>query len=198
MIRYLLIFITFNVFSQDTLINMKFFKILYSIDKKCPKEVYYRAHNDKCCSRIGKDFYTNNRIQTSTDIDYLHNVYDKGHLVPAASMSFSCEALDSTFSYLNCSLQHFKLNRGFWANLEWYERVLVSIGYEVDVTAGTLHINGTQKSRSGAQIPTHFYKIIRYVDETEVYLFENDECSGHFNDYRTKLEFLNFLKQQSK
>jgi hypothetical protein len=38
-------------------------------------------------SRKGLDFFTNDSIHTSNSADYYKNVYDKGHLAPAASFS---------------------------------------------------------------------------------------------------------------
>tara|TARA_B100000795_G_C22356445_1_gene270749 strand:- start:75 stop:242 length:168 start_codon:yes stop_codon:yes gene_type:complete len=46
---------------------------------------------------------------------------DKDHLAPTADFNFSYEKLKATFNFLNCALQHEKLNRGPWKNLEKYE-----------------------------------------------------------------------------
>ena len=44
------------------------------------------------------------------------------HLSPATDFNCSYEKLRATFTFLNCALQHEKLNRGAWKNLEEYER----------------------------------------------------------------------------
>jgi DNA/RNA endonuclease G (NUC1) len=60
--------------------------------------------------------------KTSDTRDYL-NVYDRGHLAPAAD--FNCDLASlRTFTYLNCALQYDELNRGVWRLLEEHERVL--------------------------------------------------------------------------
>ena len=75
-------------------------------------------------SRNGLNFKKDNKFLgiTSDNLDYYKNVWDKGHLVPAADFNCNYEKLRATFSYLNCALQHEKLNRGPWKNLERYER----------------------------------------------------------------------------
>jgi endonuclease G len=68
------------------------------------------------------DFYTEKNIKTSDANDYAKNIYDKGHLAPAASFSDNMENLKQTFSYLNCMLQDQYMNRGEWRLLEEQER----------------------------------------------------------------------------
>jgi endonuclease G len=68
------------------------------------------------------DFYTEKNIHTSNAEDYAKNIYDKGHLAPAASFSDNMENLKQTFSYLNCMLQDQYMNRGEWRLLEEQER----------------------------------------------------------------------------
>ena len=70
------------------------------------------------------DFYTCDSIITSDGKDYENNVYDKGHLAPAADFSCDRETLYKTFTYLNCSLQQENLNRTTWRLLEEREREL--------------------------------------------------------------------------
>ena len=65
-------------------------------------------------NRGSMDFYTEKDIKTSDAADYKSNVYDKGHLAPAATFSDNMENLKQTFSYLNCALQDQYMNRGEW------------------------------------------------------------------------------------
>jgi endonuclease G len=68
------------------------------------------------------DFYTEKNIKTSDANDYAKNIYDKGHLAPAASFSDNMENLKQTFSYLNCMMQDQYQNRTEWRLLEEQER----------------------------------------------------------------------------
>ena len=125
-------------------------------------------------SRKGLDFYINDSIKTSDDNDYLNNVYDKGHLAPAASFNCNEKNLYLTFSYLNCVLQHEKLNRGVWRYLEIYERNL-SKGAEVKVVINVIFSDEPKKVAGGASIPEAFIKKIYLNGELyESYYFKNE------------------------
>tara|TARA_A100001037_G_scaffold303765_1_gene338630 strand:- start:3154 stop:3756 length:603 start_codon:yes stop_codon:yes gene_type:complete len=121
-------------------------------------EVIYCLENGE--SRGGLGFYKNDSIYTSDKHDYYKNVWDKGHMVPAASQNCTRKSIKETFSYLNCALQYYKLNQGVWKQLEEYERSLstdfnVTVIIEVDFNNLTL-----QKLKTGATIPIGFYKTI--------------------------------------
>jgi endonuclease G len=137
-------------------------------------------------SRSGMDFFTNDTIYTSNNLDYQNNVYDKGHLAPAADFNCNREMLLSTFSYLNCCLQNQYLNRGTWRLLESYERelaktntVLVKIVLVFDKTS--------IKLPTGATVPSGFYKYITVNGVTTKYFFKNEKpTSSDFKLYIVK------------
>ena len=106
-------------------------------------------------SREGLNFYTNDSIKTSDDGDYSDNVYDKGHLAPAAAFNCDKKNLYLTFSYLNCVLQHEKLNRGVWRYLELYERNLSKEG-DVKIVIDVIFSDNPKKVTGGASIPEAF------------------------------------------
>ena len=99
------------------------FTVLYSETKEQPTTLTYRSTNrPKNVDRGNMNFYTEKDYHTSDNADYYRNIYDKGHLAPAATFSDSMENLKQTFSYLNCALQDQYLNRGEWRLLEEQER----------------------------------------------------------------------------
>jgi endonuclease G len=121
------------------------------------------------------DFYTVDSIKTSDAKDYLKNVYDKGHLAPAADFNCTKEMLKQTFSYLNCALQNQYLNRGVWRILEEYERELAK-KEKVSVAIYLVFDQKSQKLPTGATVPTGFYKYI-YLEtskKTIKYYFPNE------------------------
>ena len=94
-------------------IKTSIFDVVYSEVLQQPKWVEYNVLCvDGNISRKGLDFYPVKGIVTSTSEDYENNIYDKGHLAPAADFNCNKDYLKQTFSYLNCVLQHEKLNRG--------------------------------------------------------------------------------------
>jgi endonuclease G len=118
------LFVTLTVFSQDTVrVKNQVFEVLYSQSLEQPLWLKYRSTNRPTnVNRGTMDFYTEKNIKTSDANDYAKNIYDKGHLAPAASFSDNMENLKQTFTYLNCMMQDQYQNRGEWRLLEEQER----------------------------------------------------------------------------
>ena len=110
--------------AQDTIrVKNNVFEVLYSQKLEQPLWLKYRSTNRPTnVNRGSMDFYTEKNIKTSDANDYAKNIYDKGHLAPAASFSDNMENLKQTFSYLNCMMQDQYQNRGEWRLLEEQER----------------------------------------------------------------------------
>lgn len=134
-------------------------------------------------TRNGLDFYKPNGIHTSDDADYYNNEWDKGHLAPAADYKCDQDAMDATFTYLNCALQQEKLNRGTWKHLEEFERGLTQFG-DVRVTIEVDFPEQLERVPAGAAIPSGFYKQIMVGDSMWCYWFPNKvPTSSDFRDY---------------
>jgi DNA/RNA endonuclease G (NUC1) len=123
---YILLLITlFSITTKGQNIQIKtsIFEVLYSQTLEQPMWLIYKSNNRPTnVNRGSMDFYTEKGIKTSDAADYKSNVYDKGHLAPAATFSDNMENLKQTFSYLNCALQDQYMNRGEWRLLEEQER----------------------------------------------------------------------------
>jgi hypothetical protein len=90
-------------FSQraDVLVKTDIFTVHYSEVFQQPLNIEYTVLcPNGTASRKGMDFYTNDSIITSDNADYENNIYDKGHLAPAAAFTCNTQMLHKTFSYL--------------------------------------------------------------------------------------------------
>lgn len=179
----------FQLYAQkDTFVVRPSFEVLYSQKKKQPLVLKYNVVNTPCAAtRHGMDFYPEAGIITSGDVDYVNNVWDKGHYAPAASFCQSKDLINSTFSYLNCALQHYKLNRGPWKQLEAQERIWAQSGM-VKVEIQSVFDKTLNLTPGGADIPDGFIKIITITKTGEIrkYYFPNKECSGDPEQFRMK------------
>jgi len=140
-------------------------------------------------SRSGMDFYVPDDIDfvTSDDDDYSDNVWDKGHMAPAAAFSCTKEELRTTFSYLNSALQHEGLNRGTWSRLEEFERNLAVFYPDLLVEIHVLFGEDAEELSTGALIPTGFRKILSFDGKSHVFEFPNESTTGtDFMDYLKK------------
>ena len=171
-----------KVFFQNTI-----FKGEYSEVLEQPLWIEYKVLcPNGTAPRKGMDFYTNDSIHTSSNLDYENNVYDKGHLAPAADFNCTVPMLYSTFTYLNCCLQNQYLNRGVWRLLESHERELAKTK-NVYVKIILVFDNKSIKLPTGATVPTGFYKYIMVDGITTKYYFKNEKPnSSDFKLYMVK------------
>ena len=156
-------------------VTTSIFTVLYSETKEQPITLTYRSTNrPKNVDRGSMNFYTEDEYHTSDNADYYRNIYDKGHLAPAATFSDSRENLKQTFSYLNCALQDQYLNRGEWRLLEEQERKWDDES-DLTVKIDLIWDEGFIILPTGGHVPTDMIKHI-YFEKTgswKCFEFEN-------------------------
>ena len=165
---------------QIKTIKTDIFTVVYSEIAQQPLELtYIVACPNGTFSRSGKSFWVPEGISTSDDKDYKDNVYDKGHLAPAASFSCTKESLHQSFSYLNSVLQHQGLNRGPWKELERFERDLAKV-HSLVLVIITIHFDDEMGLLpTDARVPTGFTKkIFTGSSDSLVFHFPNSNVSG--------------------
>jgi endonuclease G len=173
-----LILINLSSFSQDDVrVKNQVFEVLYSQKLESPLWLKYRSTNRPTnVNRGTMDFYTEKNIHTSNADDYTKNIYDKGHLAPAASFSDNMENLKQTFSYLNCMLQDQYMNRGEWRLLEEQERkwddnenltIIIKVFFDKQV----------KRLPTNAAIPSHMQKHIYFEKQNvwKCFVFLNEK-----------------------
>lgn len=172
------IFLTIPLYGQPKTIKTDIFTVMYSEEYEQPLMVTYMVlcpNGD--ASRNGLDFRKYDGVHTSDNDDYKNNPYDKGHMAPAADFNCDREMVRSTFSYLNCALQHEGLNRGPWKELERFERDLAKLYPNVEVYI-KVHFDSDKKVSGGATIPTGFTKIITFECGEYSFYFPNEDVAG--------------------
>ena len=138
------------------------FKAVYSEVLEQPLWVEYTSENRPTkASRKGLDFYTVTDIHTSDAQDYANNIYDKGHMAPAATFADSPEHMKATFSYINCALQNERLNRGEWRLLEEQERTWDDT-QNLKIKIECIFSDNSVKLPTGATVPDAFKKHINF------------------------------------
>lgn len=164
-------------------IQTPIYQVTYSETKEQPIQLTYLSSNRvKNVDRGSMNFYTDKEIHTSDNADYYRNVWDKGHLAPAATFSDSRENLRMTFSYLNCALQNQYLNRGAWRLLEeqerkWDDQEELKVTIKIEFSDSILP--------TGATIPSRFIKCIEFTDSNNIrcYSFPNERPTKDWEEY---------------
>ena len=182
----LLLLASLTLFGQKTVVvDKKIYKVVYSQKYQNPLSVTYKLYKPKSNVKRGSmDFHKEEGIITADDHDYSDNVYDKGHLAPAETFSDTQENLVLTFSYLNCAVQHYKLNRGVWKSLEEKERQWAYID-SLLVVNKVIFKKPFHPMKNGAYIPDYFEKSITFMSTgiKRVYRFPNVEPISKDVDY---------------
>jgi DNA/RNA endonuclease G (NUC1) len=161
----------------EVIVENPVFKVWYNEIYEQPMKVVYTSTNRvKNVDRGSMNFYTDSEVHTSDNKDYYRNVWDKGHLAPAATYSDSYENLKLTFSYLNCALQNQYLNRGEWRLLEEQERDWDD-EQNLTITVELVFDEGHEVLPTGGHIPTDMVKHIFFeTDEVwRCFAFENEK-----------------------
>lgn len=120
---------------------------------------------------------------TAENGDYTRTGFDRGHLAPAADMSWSRKAMDESFFMSNISPQSPQLNRGIWKELEELVREWAVTDSAILIATGPL-LNPKLKrlGKNRVAIPNAFYKVIVSPHGKEPkgigFIFENRGYKG--------------------
>jgi len=173
---------------NEVIVENPVFKVWYSEVKEQPTKLVYTSTNrPKNVDRGSMNFYTEDNVYTSNNADYYRNVWDKGHLAPAATYSDSMVNLKQTFSYLNCALQNQYLNRGEWRLLEEMEREWDDES-NLTITVELVWDEDFEILPSGGHVPTDMIKHI-YFEKTgswKCFEFENSKPTKGWEEHEVQ------------
>lgn len=93
--------------------------------------------------------------------DYAKSGFDRGHLAPAADMSFDWEAMEESFYYSNISPQMPGFNRGIWKRLEEQVRNWAQLYDTIYIATGpVLQSDLPAIGPNRVSVPKYYYKAI--------------------------------------
>ena len=153
--------------AADTIVEREGYALGYIEKHEQPAWVQYIMTAEEVSLRAAKrrnNFRPDPEIPTgsATPQDYSRSGYDRGHLAPAADMSFSVQTMSESFYMSNMSPQTPQFNRGVWSRLEKQvrhfatkeKRIVVVTGpilpSEKTITIGTNRVT----------VPEYYYKVI--------------------------------------
>ena len=99
---------------------------------------------------------------SATLADYRGSGYDRGHLAPAADMSFSIKTMDESFYLSNMSPQRGEFNRGIWKDLEAQVRSFAISEGDIYVVTGPVLPQKKSLTIGASQVtvPGSYYKVV--------------------------------------
>ncbi len=131
--------------------------------------------------------------KTNLEKDYENSGYDRGHLIPAADMSYSDITMKESFYYSNITPQLPSFNRGIWKKLEDQVRKWVIENEQLIVISGPI-ISDTLKHFGIHKIskPYYFYKIIADFTKPDIkaisFIIPNESCNKDLKQYTISID----------
>ena len=161
--------------AADTIVEREGYALGYIERHEQPAWVQYVMTAEEVSRRAAKrgdDFRPDPEIPTgsATPQDYIRSGYDRGHLAPAADMSFSAKTMSESFYMSNMSPQEPEFNRGIWKLLETWVRYTAVTEKDIYIVTGPIlpKIKTPETITIGPSkvtVPEAYYKVV--WDRTE-------------------------------
>lgn len=127
--------------------------------------------------------------------DYSKSGYDRGHLAPAADMSFSQECMDQSFYLSNMSPQTPGCNRGVWKRLEGAVRNWAEVHDSLLIFTGPDLTSAASLPTVGAGsvcVPTQYFKTVLFHKNGHVFalgfMVPNESSSLALNEFALSID----------
>lgn len=182
----------------DELVIHTGFSLLYDEEHEQPRWVAYHLTRDEVYGlHERKDNFRsdpNIRTGSATLDDYRGSGYDRGHLIPAADLAWSQQAMSDSFYMSNMSPQDPSFNRGIWASLEAVVRNYAATEGAVHVVTGPILTDGPyeQIGENRVSVPKYYYKVILDYTEPEkkaiAFLLPNEGSRARLERYATTVD----------
>ncbi len=140
------------------------------------------------------------KTRSAAHSDYTHSGYSRGHLVPAADMSWDEQAQKESFYMSNISPQISSFNGGIWNELEQATRDWAYDNNRVYITSGPLFLNDKIKTigkKNKIRIPSHFFKTVLDIEGSEkkgiAFIIPNDLSLNPLTHYTVSIDSVESL-----
>ena len=148
---------------QGKVVEHRYYSLDFSTEHHQAYWVYYTLSGQNLTGEAKRtdDFRVDPLLGTAcaTLADYRRSDYDRGHLCPAADMSFSTRAMSETFYLSNMSPQAHGFNAGIWKRLEEHVRERAKGELLHVVTGPVFRANRGTIGKNEVTVPGYFYKL---------------------------------------
>lgn len=182
--------------SEGELIHHSYYSLSYNENAEQANWVFYQINNNQNLGLVerSENFRSDNLVSTksASKSDYKSSGYDRGHLVPAADMSFNYTAMSESFLMSNISPQIPSFNRGIWKQLEGLVR---DWGLQISIYVATGPILNSCSTTIGSNdvcVPKYFYKVVYSPSDQKMisFLLPNQKGTKDLIDYVCSTDYL--------
>lgn len=186
----------------EQIIPHKAYTLVYNEGTEQAKWVAWELTKDELNGHVKRknNFKEDPLITTgsATDADYRKSGYDRGHLAPAADMTWDEQAMDESFYYSNMSPQSPSFNRGIWNRLEAKARDWAEMYGELYVTTGPVFIDTLEEiGPNKVDVPSHYYKTFLITNDGDLqsiaFLIPNEKGEKAVFDYAVTVDSIETL-----
>ena len=192
-------------FKCDVIIDRVGYALGYSEKYEQPLWVTYKLTADEVKSKKARrsdDFRSDPDINTgsATPEDYKKSYFDRGHLAPAADMSFSLQAMSESFYMSNMSPQRPEFNRGIWKKLEEKVRDYAAACGSLYMVSGPIFDPNTPSITIGSNkiaVPDKYYKVLLDPNTTNPkaigFVIDNRNANQPLSEYAVTVDAVEAL-----
>ncbi|MFN5416877.1 MAG: DNA/RNA non-specific endonuclease [Flavobacteriia bacterium] len=208
-------FLGLSVFSQekaleiphygkhDTITEHTAYFVSYNSKYRQANWVAYQLTKTECEKSVERSnkFLADPKLQNSNNAaDYKKSGYDRGHLAPAADMSFSEITMKESFYFSNMSPQTPSFNRGIWKKLEEQTRDWALEYDSLYITVGPVLNDSLCKiGPHQLAVPQYYYKVILDLDKNHqkaiAFLMENENSKSPLKTFVVSIDVLEKLTE---
>jgi endonuclease G len=151
--------------NEKLIVHHTAYSLLYSEEHEQASWIAYELTSEETDRKFERSnkFLVDDAIKTGSanDGDYKGSGYDRGHLAPAADMSWSKQTMLESFYYSNMSPQDPSFNRGIWKKLEELVRTWARENNSLYVVTGPILSDNLPTIGSNkVSIPSFYYKVL--------------------------------------
>lgn len=197
LIGLLFLFCTLGGFAQNRyipsgegmLVEYTYYCLGFDKEHKQANWVYYELEAKNLTGKASRkdNFRVDPKLDTwsATLADYKGSGYDRGHLCPAADMSFNAKAMSETFYMSNMSPQVPMFNRGIWKKLEEHVREWAKREKLYVVTGPIFKSNKGKIGKGKVTVPGYYYKLFYSPSRQQMiaYVLPNEESRRPINSF---------------
>ena len=204
-----------NVNGNNQLISHKYYTLSYSENHEEAEWVAYSLTRDQLNAPKQNrfDYFAQDlsiRTRSALHRDYTGSGYTRGHLAPAADMSFDPTAAEECFYMSNISPQEKYFNQGIWRELEECVRDWSRKNMKLYIVTGPILSTGIVKKigNSRVSVPSLFYKVLLDLEGPEMkgigFIVPNASSDQPLENYMTTIDSvenlsgINFFNAVSK
>jgi len=189
--------IPFTTDEKKTVVHHTAYSLLYSEEHEQAIWIAYeltKEETKKAFDRSDK-FIVDPDVKTGSanDKDYRGAGYDRGHLAPAADMSWSNKTMLESFYFSNMSPQDPSFNRGIWKKLEELVRYWANENNSLYVVTGPILSKGLPTiGGNKVSVPNYYYKVLLDYSQPDVkaigFILENKTEKASLSNFAVSID----------